>query len=66
MPFHAFFDTATMTMSTAMSEQFCRFVDLRGCRVSKAINIAAGRIAWGSNELPVIVAVVRSTVGGPR
>lgn len=58
MPFHAFFGIATMTMTTAMGEQFYRFVDLPWLSSIQSDQHLGGAIAWGSSELPVILVVV--------
>jgi putative copper resistance protein D len=58
MPFHAFFGIATMTMDTAMGEQFYRFVGLPWLSSIQSDQHLGGAIAWGSSELPVILVVV--------
>lgn len=58
MPFHAFFGIATMTMDTAMGEQFYRFVGLPWLSSIQDDQHLGGAIAWGSSELPVILVVV--------
>ena len=58
MPFHAFFGIATMTMTTAMGEQFYRFVGLPWLSSIQSDQHLGGAIAWGSSELPVILVVV--------
>ncbi|WP_233164878.1 cytochrome c oxidase assembly protein [Mycobacterium sp. AT1] len=58
MPFHAFFGIATMTMNTAMGEQFYRFVGLPWLSSIQSDQHLGGAIAWGSSELPVILVVV--------
>ncbi|MDY6871382.1 MAG: cytochrome c oxidase assembly protein [Actinomycetota bacterium] len=58
MPFHAFFGIATMTMSTAMGEQFYRFVGLPWLSSIQSDQHLGGAIAWGSSELPVVLVVV--------
>lgn len=58
MPFHAFFGIATMTMKTAMGEQFYRMVDLPWLSSVQDDQRLGGAIAWGSSELPVILVVV--------
>lgn len=58
MPFHAFFGIATMTMDTAMGEQFYRFVGLPWLSSIQDDQHLGGAIAWGSSELPVILVVI--------
>jgi putative copper resistance protein D len=58
MPFHAFFGIATMTMTSVIGGPFYRNVGLPWLSSLNGDQHLGGAIAWGSSELPLVLAVV--------
>lgn len=58
MPFHAFFGIALMTMTSAISAEFYRSVNLPWLASIDADQHIGGAIAWSATELPVIIVIV--------
>jgi len=58
MPFHAFFGIATMTTTSAIGGTFYRDVNLPWLSSIISDQHLGGAIAWGSSELPVLIAVI--------
>jgi cytochrome c oxidase assembly factor CtaG len=58
MPFHAFFGIATMTMTSVMGGPFYRNVGVPWLSGLNGDQHLGGAIAWGSSELPLVLAVV--------
>ena len=58
MPFHAFFGIATMTMTSAIGGTFYQYVNLPWLSSIISDQHLGGAIAWGSSELPILIAVI--------